>query len=97
MKQATELEVALVDLQQLLDGRVNQLGGYPAVVEVLGSWIVIADVDHDDAPELTILRLDKFLDLWRFATANLLRTGEGTIVEHLYEAGYPEECMRAAE
>ena len=89
-----ELEKALEDLQTLLDLRLDTQGGYPADMSVIADkYIVIADVDHDGGPELTILDLQKFMRLWRQACADCERSDEDDISSSLFEAGYPGACQ----
>lgn len=91
----SDLDQALEDLQTILDGRLYTQGGYPAQVAALDNkWIVVADVDHDEAPELFIFVLDKFMEAWRRAKA---RVTEGEdITERLLEEGWPYRYEKEA-
>ena len=84
-----QISKAIENLQALLDSRLDIQGGYPAQIDIIeNKWIVIADVDHDGAPELRILDLSKFLKVWRRAVET---------DEPLYEVGYPEDCSYEPE
>ena len=97
MTSKTDLDLALADLQAMLDGRLAD-GGYPAQVQVLGAeWIAIADVDHDGGPDLTVLHLGKFMDVWQRAKgAHEVNPDEGTIGDFLFVCGY-YDCVKEAE
>src|SRR5262249_15848231 len=53
------LTVAVEVLRMRLDGRLANRGGYPAVIGMgLPDVVVVADVEHDDAPTLEIYSRD---------------------------------------
>lgn len=82
---ASELGKAADDLQKLLNGRLDD-GGYPAVISIeIKGYIVVADVDHDDAPKLTIIKNADFLALWRRANRAVVAGDFEDIVEALFE------------
>jgi hypothetical protein len=53
-----EREAVLNALQAMRDGRLDTEGGYPADIDgsSVPGYILIADVDHDRAPTLTVHR-----------------------------------------
>jgi len=89
-----KLHRALQDLQTLLDIRLDTFGGYPAVIDVIGDCIVVADVTEEGEPELEILRTDKFLEIWQRAKAAHKRNRNGGIADWLLEEGCPDSCRR---
>ena len=93
----TELDLALSDLQDLLDVRLDICGHeYPADVDVVGEkdeYIVIADVSGEGEPLLEVLSTEKYLELWWEARTLYEAEGHGHIVEVLWEEGYPEVCL----
>jgi hypothetical protein len=93
----TELDLALSDLQDLLDVRLDISGhGHPADVDVVGEkgeYIVIADVSDEGEPLLEVLSTEKYLELWWEARTLYEAEGHGHIVEVLWEEGYPEVCL----
>lgn len=104
----TELELAIADLQLVLDLRLDAQGGYPAEISTaIEGWIVVADVDHDEAPVLMLLRVEKYLAVWRAAKADLEQDIEKVardpnspvtyedIAHSLLEHGVYESCEEA--
>lgn len=54
--------VALEMVAALDAGRIDTQGGYPSRVAFIGrDLIAIASVDHDNAPDLTVCRIDEFI------------------------------------
>jgi hypothetical protein len=95
-EEPAELDLALSDLQDLLDIRVDVTGGHPADVDVVGEkgeYIVIADVSDEGEPLLEVLSTEKYLELWREAKTLYEAEGHGHIVEVLWEEGYPDLCL----
>ena len=89
----SELDVALDDLQAYLDIRLDSQGGYPAQIDVIEQkWIVIADVDHDEAPSLLILDFNKYLILWRKAKKAEAKSKDGNLMDQFFEFGIPAKC-----
>jgi hypothetical protein len=44
------------------ESRMQNQGGYPSQYQFLGRHVVWATVDHDDAPDLTVLPLREFVE-----------------------------------
>lgn len=80
-------EAALDALQKMLDMRLESQGGYPAVIDgnTIPGYVVIADVDHDEAPELTIYKWPTVLAWHREALEYLKDNPEADIVEAMGE------------
>lgn len=43
------------------EARTSNVGGYPDDWMVLGNLVIVASVDHDDGPELTVQSVDDYL------------------------------------
>jgi hypothetical protein len=71
--------------------RLESQGGYPAVIraDTIPGWIVIADVDHDDAPALELIRWDDARRWWRRA--------KRYHAKHKPSLGWPEALWETEE
>lgn len=80
-----ELVAVLISVKQR---RVERDGGYPDQVEIVGSHVVVAGVDHKGAPELFSMPLSGALE--RFARAKRYhRQRHVSWSEALGETGLP--------
>lgn len=86
-KKVMTLKKAVEMLQTYLDERLDSQGGYPAVVEYLKvpGKVIIADVDHDEAPTLTILSDAVMLRWARHATDYMKAYPEADVGEAMGE------------
>jgi len=62
-------------------------GGYPAQWEVVARHVVGASVDHDEAPQLTVIEPADALDRWQKANAMHDEDDDMSWSDALHEAG----------
>lgn len=67
------LEATVAAIQSMRDSRFDSWGGYPAVVDgtTIPGYVLVADLDHDEAPTLDVCRTENAIQWFRDALAFL--------------------------